>query len=240
MNLKIGEQIANLRKKRELTQEELAKILGVTNQAVSKWESNKCCPDIELLPVIAETFKCSIDTLFGTDKAFREGGNTYELCSELPWADDEIIRGVICKGKKILDIQSGVMHKFTFEYIGEAKSVKSHCNLSILGNVSGDCNAGHNISVGGIVSGGCQSGHSIAVGGNVSGGCQSRHSIAVGATVNGAVACGNTVECKGNIIGDVEGQNITVDGDVTSKKIIGNVNCKTLKCDDVEGEVKIN
>ena len=224
MNLKIGEQIANLRKNRELTQEELAKILGVTNQAVSKWESNKCCPDIELLPVIAETFKCSIDTLFGTDKAFREGGNTYELCAELPWADDEIIRGVVCKGRKILNIQSGVMHKFTFEYIGEAKSVKSHCNLSVLGDVSGGCNAGHSISVDGNVSGGCQSGHSIAVGG----------------TVNGAVACGNTVECKGNIIGDVECQNITVGGDVTAEKIKGNVSCNVIKCDDVEGEVKIN
>lgn len=184
MNLKIGEQTANLRKKRELTQEEPAKVLDVTNQAVSKWESNKCCPDIELLPLIAETFNCIMDMLFGIDKAFREGGGAYGLCTEFPWTDDDIVRGVICKGRKILDIQSDVMHKFTFEYIGEAKSVKSHCNLSVLGDAAGGCNAGH----------------SVSADGNVNGGCRSGRSIAVSAAINGGVDCETTVDCKGNIL----------------------------------------
>ena len=63
MTTKIGENIAFFRKKKELTQDELAKILKVSNQAVSKWEAGKCCPDIELLPELARFFGVSIDEL---------------------------------------------------------------------------------------------------------------------------------------------------------------------------------
>lgn len=54
--LKINERIAFLRKEKGLTQEELAKALGVTNQAVSKWESSQCCPDIQLLSYYCRFF----------------------------------------------------------------------------------------------------------------------------------------------------------------------------------------
>ena len=63
--VKINEQIAFLRKQKGLTQEELANALGVTNQAVSKWESAQCCPDIQLLPDIANFFDVSTDELLG-------------------------------------------------------------------------------------------------------------------------------------------------------------------------------
>ena len=46
----LGTQIALLRKNHSITQEALAQRLGVTNQAVSKWESGQSCPDIALLP----------------------------------------------------------------------------------------------------------------------------------------------------------------------------------------------
>lgn len=62
---KLNEQIALIRKKKGMTQEELAKNLGVSNQAVSKWESAHCCPDVQLLPQIADCFGVSIDELFG-------------------------------------------------------------------------------------------------------------------------------------------------------------------------------
>ncbi|MFR1517934.1 MAG: helix-turn-helix domain-containing protein [Clostridia bacterium] len=68
-NIKLNEQIAFLRRQKGLTQEELARTLGVTNQAVSKWESSLCCPDITLLPDIAKLFDVSIDELMGYKSA---------------------------------------------------------------------------------------------------------------------------------------------------------------------------
>ena len=67
--IKLHEQIAFLRKQRGLTQEQLANALGVTNQSVSKWESGQCCPDIQLLPNIAELFDVSVDELLGCNSA---------------------------------------------------------------------------------------------------------------------------------------------------------------------------
>lgn len=69
----IGENIAALRKKRNLTQEALANLIGVSAQSVSKWENNTNMPDISLLPVIADFFACRIDDLFGRGKTAKKG-----------------------------------------------------------------------------------------------------------------------------------------------------------------------
>lgn len=64
MNIEIiGKQIASLRKEKGVKQEELAKYVGVSTQAVSKWE-NGGVPDVELIPKIADFFSVSIDSLF--------------------------------------------------------------------------------------------------------------------------------------------------------------------------------
>ncbi len=64
-DFRLNEQIAFLRRSKGITQEELARALGVTNQSVSKWESAQCCPDIMLLPDIAAFFGVTIDQLMG-------------------------------------------------------------------------------------------------------------------------------------------------------------------------------
>ena len=63
----IGKNIAKLRKAKGVTQDELARFVGVTAQAVSKWE-NGGVPDTELLPKIADYFNVSIDELFGKQR----------------------------------------------------------------------------------------------------------------------------------------------------------------------------
>ena len=64
MNVKIGDKIRSLRKSRNISQEILAQYLGVTFQAVSKWENGAAMPDVILIPAIAAFFEVSIDELF--------------------------------------------------------------------------------------------------------------------------------------------------------------------------------
>ncbi len=59
----LGQRIASLRKQRGLTQEEAAGRLGVSAQAVSKWENDQTCPDISLLPALADLLGVTTDTL---------------------------------------------------------------------------------------------------------------------------------------------------------------------------------
>lgn len=65
MEQTIGTRIKTLRKSRSMTQIQLAELLGVSPQAVSKWESDISCPDITLLPKLAEIFQVTTDSLLG-------------------------------------------------------------------------------------------------------------------------------------------------------------------------------
>ena len=65
MQINLGNKIRELRHRDGRTQEALAEALGVTSQAVSRWESNGCYPDMNLVPAIANYFGISIDELFG-------------------------------------------------------------------------------------------------------------------------------------------------------------------------------
>ncbi len=67
MKTLIGENIKKYRKLRGMTQEEFAGQIGVTPQAVSKWEAGNGMPDISLLVPIAQNLSVTIDTLFGMD-----------------------------------------------------------------------------------------------------------------------------------------------------------------------------
>lgn len=68
MKLEIGKNIRKRRREADMTQEELAERLGVSYQAVSRWENGTTYPDIELLPVLAGMFGCTLDELVGEVK----------------------------------------------------------------------------------------------------------------------------------------------------------------------------
>lgn len=65
MEQTLGDRIVANRKRMHLTQEQLAEKLGITAQAVSKWENNQSCPDITMLPQLADIFGISTDALLG-------------------------------------------------------------------------------------------------------------------------------------------------------------------------------
>ena len=72
MNIKIGAIIKKLRAENNITQETLAAAIGVTPQAISRWESEGGYPDIELLPALADFFSVSTDELLGYKLTERE------------------------------------------------------------------------------------------------------------------------------------------------------------------------
>ena len=85
MTIALGGNIRQMRSERGITQEQLAEALGVSFQAVSRWENEANWPDIGLLPVIAGYFDVTVDELLGVDNARRE----------------EEIQGILDQSKKL-------------------------------------------------------------------------------------------------------------------------------------------
>ncbi len=143
MSIRIGENITFLRKKKGLTQDELAKELNISNQAVSKWEAGKCCPDIELLPVLAHFFEVSIDELLvsknlntaicvneSTDPVISQ---VIKLVQEEQVVSTSILQRKLnigyTKAKKIIDdmYESGYVVKdtsYNYKYLYNGNSIK--------------------------------------------------------------------------------------------------------------------
>lgn len=80
MNLQLGEKIRSLRKGKNISQEVLAQYLGVSFQAVSKWENGDTMPDVTLIPAIASFFEVSTDELFDFNLMEQEK-KVMEICA---------------------------------------------------------------------------------------------------------------------------------------------------------------
>ena len=196
----LSHNIAAYRKQRGLTQEALAEQLGISFQAVSKWENEQSAPDIMFLPVLAEIFGVSIDALFGREKVPVAG---------LPWEDDDTLRGVVYQGHTLLTSYDDLKN-FTFKVKGPALHVISYCNIEcseIQEGAEADCN----IYCSGDISGGAAAdcdlhckgvqlrsvtaGCDITINGDISGGVQADGDITVTGEISGAVCCDGHVIC---------------------------------------------
>ena len=72
----LGEKLSKLRKEYNYTQEQLAEILGVSRQSISKWESDTAFPETEKLIELGKLFKCSMDYLLKEDITEKEGAQS--------------------------------------------------------------------------------------------------------------------------------------------------------------------
>lgn len=100
-NNTLGKRIAELRRSKELKQDDLAQMLNISPQAVSKWENDQTCPDISLLPELAKILSVSVDELLsGRSEPItqlvplenRKDINTMTLKIEVISDDDDKIR----------------------------------------------------------------------------------------------------------------------------------------------------
>ncbi len=221
----LSARISELRRGSGLTQEALAERLGVSFQAVSKWENALSCPDITLLPLIADIFSVSIDSLFGRESAAK---------SNLPWNNDKTIRAVAFVGTTLISSAELKDEKkqLTLRIEGDA--------LDVISDFSVSCNDVHgDVAVKGNAKEACVScarieGHLSVLGGSVS--CDDiEGDVTIKGDATSTLTCDNiegdlSIVCAVVTAGNIE-------GDV---RIAGNKGTDTtLVCDDIEGDVTV-
>ena len=215
-----GQRIAALRKASGMTQEALAQRLGITNQAVSKWESDQCCPDIMQLPALADIFEISLDSLFGRE-ALPQSPEPVTVIGELPWEDNDDLHAVCFVGHQLVryqDIPSvgGKRERFSYSFscLGFDKAgargnepVQLHFSGKV-GNIYSDYSVYCSEST---VGGNVQAGDGVIcteVGGEVRAGDSV---TCVG--VRGNVIAGDGVSCTGDIGGNAQaGEDLRCEG----------------------------
>ncbi len=244
MKIVIDEVLKKLRSQKGLTQEALAEEMGVSVQAVSKWENGLSCPDIAALPGLAEYLGVTVDHLLtGREVSAASAANAV---LELP--DDGVLRVVQAVGNRLLsagEAKEKIKLIFPEKRPGELPeklNVEIRCECTVegdiygnlnagcgvqCGNVAGTVNAGNGISCG-SVGGSANAGDGISCG-SVGGSATAGDGISCG-SVGGSATAGDSVSCV-NIGGSASaGDGIrcqTIGGDVIECR--GNIECNEIK-----------
>lgn len=156
-----AQRITQLRKERAMTQEQLAQELGITAQAVSKWENGQSYPDILLLPKLAEVYGVRVDELLGCAP---EKDEDEAPALALPWSDESnTIHAVLFAGHTLIGEKDVTncpeASRISFQYEGGALNIRSYFAVNceaVQGNVTAggsvNCdNVEGNVSAGGNI-----------------------------------------------------------------------------------------
>lgn len=220
----MGNRIAEYRKKLGLTQDALAQKLNVSNQAVSKWESDQCCPDIQLLPRLADVFGISLDELFGRRETATE---TTCKAEDLPWKDDDVLRVVMYLGRRLI---ASCQNREGFS-MGHPHPVRAVQSVAIVqcGDVAGNVDCTSSVTCGNV-RGNVDAGTDVHCG-NVAGNVDAGTNVTC-EDVHGNVDAGTDVRC-GGVGGDVDAGLSVNCGDVE-----GSVDAGTdVRCGNIGGDV---
>lgn len=229
----MGARISERRRNKGLTQEALAKLLGVSNQAVSKWESDVCCPDIALLPQLVDALEMTLDELFGREsKAAIANEQILPVAAELPWADDESIHAVLFQGHRLLQPKEGSLFRrdkydeirksVELHFSGTAQDIYSDFSVCCTNStIHGSVRAGDGVTCG-DVGGNVQAGDSVTCSGDVKGNVRAGDSVSCG-SVGGDVQASDSVRC-----GDVQG-NVRASDSVHCSTVVGDVNADSVR-----------
>lgn len=262
--MNLGKQIAYYRKNQNITQDALAKQLGISNQAVSKWETDQSYPDVELLPKIADIFGITLDELFERKSPVAELSAAPAVIPEtaeivpssplpdtvtLPWENDETLHVVLFQGHNLVQEDELKEHfgriskNVTFNYHGPALNIESCLSVNCE-DVSGSVTAGSYVEcadVGqGVIAGSyveCEDvGQNVIAGSYVE--CED---VGQNVTAGSYVECGDVggnVSAEGNVdCGDV-GREVNAGKDVDCGDVGGNVTATgRVDCGDVSGSV---
>ena len=238
-----SENFKRYRREAGINQDELASRMGVTPQAVSKWECGLSMPDVTLLIPLAELFGITVDELLrgdGTAERVEVETTTTnaenhpcELCDESDLLkDDDTVRIVMCLGKRILRAEEATKREPILIKIEKVKTKDENSifhrlfekdgkvELSVYGNCEIDGDVNGPLQAGGYVNCGEVNGN-VDAGGGVSCG-----------EVNGNVNAGGGVSCS-----EVNG-NVDAKGHVTCGEVNGHAHANGhLTCGDVSGNV---
>ncbi len=211
------DRLVQLRKSVPMTQDALAARLGVTYQAVSKWETGSCYPDVTLLPKIAAVFGTTVDYLLGGGEAPAQTASVEPAAEATPVAIDVDVPGdleirLFCKGRQIADAK--VNGTVTVRVLGRIRDVHGFTNL-VCDDIEGDADVGGSLDCHGDIGG------DVSVGG----------SLRLKGDIDGDVHAGGSVECYGEISGDVSA------GRVTAGEIGGDVSATEVAAGEINGDV---
>lgn len=199
--MKIGEKIKEARKVQNLSQETLAEEIGISVQAVSKWECGQSCPDIMYLPHIADYLGVSLDFLLREETSEFVRPQKLETI-ELP--DDEKVRIFQCIGNHVItqnklkgiSEEEAPVISLAFGTEGLPKGnlcIEIWGSAQIKGNVQGDVSAGTSVTCDGV-QGDVNAGGSVtcdSVAGDVNaGGPVTCDTVAGDIKAGGPVTCG--------------------------------------------------
>lgn len=226
MKSMLSTKIKNYRNELGLSQEALAGKLGVTAQAVSKWECAQAYPDIELLPELAEIFQVSIDSLLrdedtGAGRRVQEeaGTGTDTLLGDPQFPHDDVLRVVQVLNGRVVSAQDS-KQEICLNVEGLCNLKMKNIHIEVWGSVTTANDIIGNINANGYVE--CNN-----IDGDVTAGdyveCNN---------IDGDVSSGDYVECNA-----VDG-NVAAGGYVECNNVDGNVAAGSyVECDDVSGDV---